>query len=290
MKPQKRIERERLFGPTPQVVTRRLHYALNHLEEEKQMKKRTVPVLAIILVLALAGVAYAAVSGGLKWYYENRFDYGGNLPQDVVERIQSGLRQGGEGNPLAHVTIDGAAWLGKGLGGSDPTAEVLDIHVRASAKDPARYEMAGANAIDTDAARGEEERREHPEYGDRADEAWLWAYGTHGPLDKVMKDPTKQLLLFGNQASFDDFWIVGAEDMPLPMFSSDEFVDGETGEVGVNYSFAFSDAEFKALREHADEDGTVTLVYRSWAWPFVDGAAEPEWTAGTTMFSIRLPE
>ncbi len=100
MKPQQRIERERVFGPTPEVVARRLSYTLNHLEEEPPMKKGSIPVLVLVLLLVLAGVAYAAVTGGLKTYYDNRFDYGGRLPQDVEQRIQTDIPQSGEGNPL----------------------------------------------------------------------------------------------------------------------------------------------------------------------------------------------
>ena len=253
------------------------------------MKKRSIPILVLALVLVLAGIAYAAVTGGLKSYYENRFDYGGRLPRDIEQRIQSDILQSGGSNPLADVTVTGAAWLGKGLDIDNPDSETLNIHISASVKDPSKYEMVDGSAIDVDCARGEDERREHPQYGDRADEAWLWAYGTHGPLDKVMKDPTKQLLLFGQWTTDGHLWIASAKNEPLPYSSYDLWVDGETGDVVVFYSFRFNDTELAALREHADAEGYVDLVYQSWAAPFADEAVEPEGEIGTTTFSIKLP-
>lgn len=252
------------------------------------MKKRSIPVLVFVLLVVLAGVAVAAITGGLKTYYENRFDYGGRLPEDVEQRIQTDIPQSGEGNPLANVTVAGAAWLGKGLDIDNPDNETLDINIHATVKDPGKYEMVHGMAIDVDCARGEDERREHPVYGDRADEAWLWAYGTYGPLEQVMKDPSKQLLLFG-RVSDGDLWIDGAQDEPLPMPSYDLLVDDETGDVVVLYSFRFNVSELEALRKHADADGYVKLMYQSWAAPFVDGSASQEGEIGTTTFSVKLP-
>lgn len=288
MKSQQRIERERVFGPTPEIVKRRLRHTLHHVEEEPPMKKRSIPILVFVLLLVLAGIAYAAVTGGLRSYYENRFNYGDRLPEDVEQRIQTDIPQSGDGNPLAQVTVTDAAWLGKGLDINAPDSETLDIHINATVKDPDTYEMVDGPSIDVDAARGEDERREHPEYGDRADEAWLWAYGTHGPLDQVMKDPGKQLLLFGRVAD-GDLWLEGDEETPLPIASYDLFVDAETGAVAVNYTLQFTDGELAALRTHADADGYVKLVYQSWAAPFTDGAQASEGEVGTTTFSIHLP-
>ena len=42
---QQRIARERVFGPTPEVVTRRLTYILNHLEEEPKPMKKGISIL-----------------------------------------------------------------------------------------------------------------------------------------------------------------------------------------------------------------------------------------------------
>ena len=252
------------------------------------MRKRSIPVLVLVVLIVLAGVAYAAVTGGLKWYYDTRFDYGGRLPQDVEQRIQADIPQSGEGNPLANVTVTGAAWLGEGLDIDNPDSETLNIIIHAKVKDSTKYEMVHGMAIDVDCARDEDERREHPQYGDRADEAWLWAYGTYGPLDKVMKDPAKQLLLFGRGYG-GDLWIDGAKDEPLPLSSYDSLVDDETGDVVVFYSLRFSNAELEALRKHADADGYVKLMYESWAAPFADEAFAPEGETGTITFSIKLP-
>ncbi len=281
------ISRERVYGPIPEAVSRRLAYTLEHLEEEPQMKKRSIPVLVAVALLVLAGLAYAAVTGGLQWYYETRFDYGGNLPRDVAQRIQSDIPQQTRENPLVNVAVVGAAWLGQGLDANSPDSEVLDILIRAWMKDPDRYEMVPDGAIDTDGARGEEERLEHPLYAHRADEAWLWANGTHGPVDQVMKDSAKELLLF--RVNIDDLWAEWAYGVPLPMSSYDAFIDEETGEVMVNFSLGFSQEAMTALREHADSEGYVTLVYRSWAGPFVDLDPNPRGETGLTTFRVKLP-
>jgi hypothetical protein len=285
---QQRIARERIFGPTPEVVTRRLTYALNHLEEEPPMKKRSVPILVFILLLILAGVAYAALTGGLEWYYETYFNYGGGLPQDIAQRIQNDVPQTGEENPLVNVIVAGATWLGKGLGPNLPDSEMLNIMIRASAKDTDTYEMVPSQSIDADGARGDEERRQHPEYGNRADEPWLWAYDTYGPLDRVMKEPKKQLLIFGRSQD-GDFRIKGVPEAPLSVAFYDMQADSDTGEVVILYGFELNDQELKALRAYADADGYVELSYTSWAVPFTGEAQDAKGETGVTTFRIELP-
>lgn len=285
------IAREQVYGPIPEVVARRLAYTLENLEEEPRMKKRSISVLVAVLLLVLAGLAYAAVTGGLQWYYKTYVDYGGRLPQDVAQRIQEDIPQETRENPLVNITVVGAAWLGQGLDPNAPDNEVLDILIRASVKDPDRYEMVHSGAIDTDGVRGEEERLEHPLYAHRADEAWLWANGTHGPVDQVMRDPSKELLLFGKEHTapgVEEMWAEWAQGVP-PAVSSYMLQDEETGEVVANYSLSFSPKAMEDLREHADQEGYVTLVYRSWAGPFVDRDPNPQGETGLTAFRVKLP-
>ena len=286
MKQLNRIERERVFGSVPEVVERRMSYALKHLEEEAPMKKRTIPVLVLVLLLALVGIAYATVSSGLKWYYENRFNYGGMLPEDVQQRIQSDIFQSvNVENPFAHVVITGAAWMGEDV---YQDRETLDIHIKATVKQPEKYEMVHVYAIDVDGARGEEERREHPQYGDRADEAWLWAYGSYGPLDQIMKEPDKELLLYG-EWSENILWVEGAKGFPLSVASSDMYMDEETNEVIVNYNLRFTEEDIQTLRTYADAHGNITLGYESWAAPYWQYPDEPKGETGIITFSIKLP-
>lgn len=279
------ITREKLFGPTPDSFTQRLKNTLNQIEEDKPVKKSfSVPILALVLVLLLAGVALAAMRG-LPWYYENRFDYGGKLPQDVAQRIQTDLNQRGD-HPLAHVTVTGVAWLGNAMWETEDVVETLDVNIRAAVKDEDTYEMVGAMSIDVDGARGGQERREHPQYGSRANEPWLWAYGKHGPLDQVMKDPTKQLLLFSGMK--DERLQVDGEAVRVGDHSFDILVDDEAGEVVCQYSFPLSQAEMATLRAHANEEGYVTFTIESVAQAFGDNGETQPVTAVFT-FEVKLP-
>ena len=291
MKMQKQIDRERIFGKTPDMVTYRLKHTLTHLEEEPPMKKKSVSILVIALLLVLAGVAYAAGAGGLKWYYENRVDYAGRLPADLQERIQTDIPQTEEEeNPLATVVVTGAAWLGKGIDTSYPNHDVLDIHINAIVRDSGTYEMVDSSCIDADGVRAEPERiEENPEFADRFEEAWMWAYGKKGPLDVVMKDATKALLIYGRMTDC-DIWVEGRKDVPLPIHSYDMYMDEETGQVVANYNLRFDEGEIAQLWQYADKEGNIKLVYESWAAPFVDIPNEPQWENGTVTFSIKLPQ
>ena len=287
MKPQERIVRERVFGSTPDIVANRLAHTLNHLEEEVPMKRKNVSILAIVILLVFVGAAYAAISHGLKSYYETRFDYGGRLPEDVDERIQSNLPQSNEGNPLVYTSVSGAAWLGGGLYGSEE--ETLNLQIRATARDTEKYELVHGFSIDVDGARGEEERLEDPRYGDRADEPWMWAYDTYGPIDQVMKDPSKELLLFGN-INEERIHVQGEVGWFLEAPSVDMFTDRETGEAVIVYSLQFDAEEMAALRSCADEQGKITLTIESWAGVFSDSSAWDSGESGLITFRIKLPE
>jgi hypothetical protein len=285
------IARAKVFGTTPEVVKQRLTHTLNNLKEEEPMKKHiSAQVIVLVILALLTGVAYAAVSGGMQWYLKNRFDYSGNLPKDLDQRIQSNIKQSGE-NPMANVTIDGVAWLGKGLGNDNPQLETLDINIRASIKEPDKYEMVNGWSIDVDGARGDEERREHPKYGNRADEAWLWAYDTYGPIDAVMKDPKKQLILYDYSCD-NNIWVPGASFM-LTRDHWDMLEDDQTGEVICNYSYGLSEAQMKDLRKLADSEGYVTFMYESRVSVYADEYANGNLSAapiiGTITFSVKLP-
>ena len=285
------IDRVKVFGTTPEVVKQRLTHTLSNLKEEEPMKKHiSVPIMIFIILALIAGVAYATVSGGLQWYYKNRFDYGGNLPKDLDQRIQSNIKQSGE-NSMANVAIDGVAWLGKGLDINNPHMETLDINIRASIKEPDKYEMVNGWSIDVDGARGDKERREHPKYGNRADESWLWAYDTYGPIDEVMKDPQKQLILYDYFCD-GNMWVPGASFI-LMREHWDMLEDNRTGEVICNYSYGLSEAQMNDLRKLADNDGFVTFMYESRVSVYADKCANGNLSAtpiiGTITFSVKLP-
>ena len=68
-------ELEQAFGPTPAAFSDRMNRTLLTLKEEEPMKKsigRTL-LLTALLALLLCGAAYAAVTQGQAWYYQNRF-------------------------------------------------------------------------------------------------------------------------------------------------------------------------------------------------------------------------
>ena len=66
---------DRALGPTPQPFCERMDATLRSLKEEQQVRKmswRTALAVALMTVLGVS-TAYALLTQGLTWYYENRF-------------------------------------------------------------------------------------------------------------------------------------------------------------------------------------------------------------------------
>ncbi|NLO84117.1 MAG: hypothetical protein GX096_01605 [Clostridiales bacterium] len=196
----KHTDLDRAFRQTPSEFTQSVDLTLGRLEEEKPVKKITMRAIlvAALIILLLCSVAYAVISQGQEWYYNNRFTaYQEHSPQKyeaIMGNLQKNLEQETASNPYLNVAVQDAAWL--------PQEDMLTLSVVATAKEDANAEVypmmnldadgsyAGADAVIEPSESGElmdgEDRNVH----------WLWTSRGFGEPDAVMKDPAKKLILF----------------------------------------------------------------------------------------------
>lgn len=236
MKQQKQIERERVFGAVPQMITHRVSYALDHLEEERPMKKRFVPILVLITLVALAGVAYAAITVGLEWYYSNRFDaYREHAPEKyraIMENLQTNVPQEdiSDAQGLVSLTVQDYAWV--------DTQQVFTLSMAARATMPNEYELHPMMALDTDGLHSGSEL--DPDEPESRTEHWLWTKKGCGLPKDVMLDPAKKLLL----VDFENL-LIGDTDIEFRMTSSDMFAIEDGASIGVmEIDLRWSDDEY----------------------------------------------
>ena len=219
---------DRAFGSTPALFDERIHQTLLSLKEEKPMKRFTLrAALVTALVLALLGsIAYAAFTQGMDWYYNNRFTaYQEHEPekyQAILENRRAVTMQRGSEDELIAVTVQEAAWV--------PEKRFLSIILSAVPKDGSQYELHPLWNLDADGACVGEGGETNPE-SDGVDRAvhWLWTQKGFGPLEQVMNDPAKQLLLFDANEAY-----LGKMEDELPLMGDGSSIDafvGDNGEV-----------------------------------------------------------
>lgn len=219
---------DRAFGRTPALFDERIHQTLLSLKEEKNMKHFTLrAALVTVLVLALLGsIAYAAFTQGMDWYYNNRFTaYQEHEPekyQAILENRQAVTVQSGPEDELIAVTVQEAAWVAE--------KRFLSIILSAVPKAGAQYELHPLWNLDADGAYIGEGGETNPE-SDGIDRAvhWLWTQKGFGPLEEVMDDPAKQLLLFDANEAY-----LGRIEDGMSLMGDGSSIDafvGENGEV-----------------------------------------------------------
>jgi len=229
-----KLDRQRLQTLYPQPTNafacrmEQLVHSLPAQKEETKVKRLAVStVLAWVLLAALlCATAYAVINYGMEWYYNNRFtayqQYEPEKYQAILENKQAVTVQNSRPDDLISVAVQEAAWV--------PEKRFLSIILSAVPKDAARYELHPMWNLDLDGSYIGEGGDESPD-SDGIDRAvhWLWTEKGFGPIDQVMSDPGKQLLLFEASEAY-----LGMPEDDLPLMgdgsSCDSFVS-ENGEV-----------------------------------------------------------
>jgi len=182
------------FGKTPEAFTRRIDQTLCNLEE-KPMKQFTLrTVLAAVLVLVLLGsIAYAVVTQGMEWYYNNRFtayqQYEPEKHEDIMKHRQTVDEQNVETDDLVRVEVREASWA--------PEHQTLVILLAAVPQNSEAVELHPAWNLDADGSYvGAENLALYADDPEVRAEHWLWTEAGFGPVREMMRDPAKQLLLF----------------------------------------------------------------------------------------------
>lgn len=219
---------DRAFGKTPEAFSFRIDQTLHELEEEKTMKRFTLrTALVTLLLIALLGtMAYAVISQGMEWYYNNRFTaYQEHEPEKhdaIMSHLQAVNVQDALEDPLVNVEVREASWV--------PEHQVLVISLAASEKDAEKVELHPGWNLDADGSyAGKEHLSEYADDPEARAEHWLWTEKGFGPVKEMMADPEKQLILFEISNAYlgameDDLSIMG------DMSSVDCYVN-EAGEV-----------------------------------------------------------
>ena len=230
------VDLDRAFPGTPQVFSDRVEQTLHALKEEpmKRFTLRTA-ALTVAILLALAGIAYAAIQFGQEWYYDTRFTaYQEHEPEKhkaIIDNLQTDLPQ--------EVTGPAAEWVDLRIQDLSWAADqsVVTLSMVATVRDEKAYELHSRWEMDTDGAlvgridpEDEESRMDH----------WLWTYKGFGLPKDVMIDPAKQLLLI----ELSEELFIGDTAAVLPGYSYDVFTTQEGPVMSVvEYNLDLLDAQ-----------------------------------------------
>lgn len=184
---------DRALGATPQSFTDKMNQTLLGLKEEKEMKRaafRTVLVVALATVL-LCSTAYALVTQGLDWYYNNRFtayqQYEPEKHEAIMNHLQTDVPQTQTEDDEVAITVTEVSWA--------PEDRLMVVSLAAVAKDPGKTELHPKWNLDADGSYvNKENLADYADDEEVRSEHWLWTENGHGPVDEMVA-PGKQLLL-----------------------------------------------------------------------------------------------
>ena len=207
---------DRALGPTPQSFCDRMDDTLLSLKEEQQVTRialRTVMVAILAAALAVS-TAYALLSQGLAWYYENRFtayqQYEPERHEAILRNTEQEVPQTASDDAEVSIRITETSWL--------PDNQLLVVMTAAQAKEPGAL-LYPMGSLDTDGAYVGEGGNPAPE-ADGEDRAvhWLWTREGFGPVEK-MTGGRALLLLTAHEIWWEDVLLLGDNS------SYDEYVD-----------------------------------------------------------------
>ena len=186
-------ELDRALGATPQSFARRMEGILLELKEEKEVKRvafRTVLVVALVTAL-LCSTAYALVSQGLEWYYNNRFtayqQYEPEKHQAIMNHLQTQVPQTKAEDPDISIAVTEVSWV--------PEEKVLVVALTAAAAELDKAELHPMWNLDADGAYvGKDNLELYADDEEARSEHWLWTSAGFGPVVDMVA-PGKQLLL-----------------------------------------------------------------------------------------------
>lgn len=228
-------ELDRAFPETPQVFTERIDQTLRQLKEEKPVKRITMRAVlaAALITLLVAGIAYAAISLGQEWYFNNRFTaYQEHEPakhQAIMDNLQKDIIQtiSGEADKLVSFKVEDSSWSNE--------QKLLTLSISAAALAPDKDELHDSGELDQDGAFTDKLDPDNPE---SRTEHWLWTDKGRGLPKDTMMDPGKRLLLIDLSGEF----YIGDSQVPMPMWMSDHFTN-EFGQVMALYEFDLKQME-----------------------------------------------
>jgi hypothetical protein len=252
----------------------RLECTLAGLKEKKKMKKGASGVLvAALVLLVLCAAAFAAVQGiGLHWYYRNIYS-NRSLPSNVDQAIQNDIAQASE-HPLLDMKVESAVWLPKGYDAKSPEDRILEILISVRPKDPALYEVHPWDSMNADGGR------------DERGEDYIQTPKGVGPVQEMMIDPNKTLLLYGglNDPPFT------VNNMPIPL-SVDDYSHDPEGNVLCYFICVLNDTYFDRIKSHADAGNMITIDYKDSSWLYnAQGDTNGKTQEGSITFRVKLPE
>lgn len=213
---------DRAFGETPPAFTERMNQTLAQLEDKPRRipHLRTALIAAAVLAL-LCGIAYAVIMQGQAWYYNNRFTaYQEHEPQKhqaIMDNLQIVTQQEQtEGTPV-RVTVQDAAWV--------PQEKLLTVSLRAVEADPRTQELHPMWNLDPDGSYVGDDAEALAEDEEARSEHWLLTEKGFGPVREMMRDGTKELLLFEA-----DEVLLGTPDNAVEILGNGSSMDSFVGE------------------------------------------------------------
>ncbi len=254
---------DRALGPTPPAFGTRVADTLRTLEEESDVKRKTIRrtlVIALILLL-IAGVAVALViTQGQDWYYHNRFTaYQENEPekqQAILGNLTTDIPQVQTGTALVTVTVQDASWA--------PEEGIATLSFAIRPVNPDGDELHSVLDLDEDGCWSDTLDPADP---DSRTEHWLWTDKGYGPPAETMADPAKRLVLFDDGDG--DVFIGADGQTALPGYCTDQF-QGEDGAVICVMEFDLTRLDAAKVQQQSD-----ALVFDA-DW----GLTQEEWNAG----------
>ena len=244
----KRIDLDRAFPKTPQAFSERVDQTLRQMKEEKPMKRITLRAVlaAALITLLIGGIAYAAISLGQEWYFNNRFTaYQEHEPEKhraIMDNLTKDILQEnrGEAAELVSLKVQDASW--------SKEQKVLTVSYSAQVKDPAKDEMYALWELDQD---GSWALQLDPDDPDSRTEHWLFAPHAQGIPRDVMKDPAKRLLLMDYEGEV----YIGDSGVMMPMWMSD-ILSREEGPVICLQEFDLKQLEDAEIRKNYENRST----------------------------------
>lgn len=244
----KRTDLDRAFPETPQAFSERIDQTLRQIKEEKPMKKITLRAVlaAALITLLIGGIAYAAISLGQEWYFNNRFTaYQEHEPEKhraIMDNLTKDILQEnrGEAAELVSLKVQDASW--------SKEQKVLTVSYSAQVKDPAKDEMYALWELDQD---GSWALQLDPDDPDSRTEHWLFAPHAQGIPRDVMKDPAKRLLLMDYEGEV----YIGDSGVMMPMWMSD-ILSREEGPVICLQEFDLKQLEDAEIRKNYENRST----------------------------------
>lgn len=307
-------ELDRAFGQTPQMFTDRIDQTLQELEEKtvKHFSARVVLIAALILAL-LCGIAYAVISQGQAWYYNNRFTayqkYEPEKYEAIMHNLQDAPEQSQREDAVVSVVVQDIAWV--------PEQKLMTISLAARPKNENEAELHPMWNLDPDGSYVGADNLEAYEDDDEArSEHWLWTEQGFGPVREMMGDPSKTLYLFdvemihigsscdgvylmGDGSSLDCF--VGEDGSVIAVLETampwmDEAYDEEVralrgmSQESIDRCVEMNRSQREALKANTDDDGmlTLTVPYTVTAYTDDDEQLYTGGTKGSVTFQVKI--